>query len=57
MSLTKIKLNRYTVTLNQQQFDSLCNFAYDCGSSALFSSTLYVITYDNIRDSSLKRIF
>lgn len=58
MALTiKSKLNDYNLSLNQNQFDALCSFAYNCGTSALFSSTLWKNIISGCRDSTLKANF
>ena len=44
--------------LNQNEFDSLCSFAYNCGVNALINqSTLYKRICDGVRDSSLEENF
>jgi|GEM_PF-2218358 len=45
------------ITLTQRQFDALCSFAYNCGTGALFGSTLYSRICAGVRDSSLKANF
>lgn len=53
----KDKLDANGVTLNQNQFDALCSFSYNCGTSALFNSTLWKNIISGVRDSTLKDNF
>ncbi|OOM16038.1 glycoside hydrolase family protein [Clostridium saccharobutylicum] len=53
----KGNLDSKGVSLTQQQFDALCSFAYNCGTGALFSSTLYKRICAGVRDTSLKANF
>jgi len=53
----KANLDKHGVTLNQNQFDALVSFAYNCGIGALFGSTLYARVLNGVRDSSLKANF
>jgi len=53
----KSNLDSKGVVLNQNQFDALCSFAYNCGVGALFGSTLYKRILNGVRDSSLKDNF
>lgn len=46
----KADLDSKNIILNQNQFDSLVSFAYNCGLSALFSSTLHKNIIAGIRD-------
>lgn len=56
--LIKKDLIERGVTLNQNEFDSLCSFAYNCGVNALINqSTLYKRICDGVRDSSLEENF
>lgn len=50
-------LKNKNVNLKQHEFDSLCSFAYNCGTGALFGSTLYRRICEGVRDSSLKENF
>lgn len=56
-SSIKAKLDSYGVTLNQNQFDALCSFSYNCGTGALFNSTLWRNIISGVRDSTLKGNF
>lgn len=53
----KSDLNSKGVTLTERQFDSICSFAYNCGTGALYSSTLYSRICSGVRDSSLEANF
>ncbi len=53
----KCKLTTYNIDLNQNQFDALCSFSYNCGTNALFSSTLWKNIISGCRDSTLKTNF
>ena len=53
----KTNLDSNGVALTQYQFDALCSFAYNCGTGALFGSTLYRRVLNGVRDSSLKNNF
>lgn len=56
---TKIKrdLDLKGISLIQQQFDALCDFAYNLGVSSLFTSTLYKRICAGVRDGTLKENF
>lgn len=45
------------INLSQCQFDALCSFAYNCGTGALFGSTLWKNICNGVRDSRLKDNF
>jgi lysozyme len=49
----KADLDNKGVSLNQNQFDSLVTFAYNCGTSALFGSTLYSNVCNGVTDSEI----
>jgi lysozyme len=51
-SVVKAKLDANNVTLTQNQFESLVTFAYNCGNSALFQSTLWKNVLSGNTDSS-----
>jgi lysozyme len=53
----KANLNSHGIALNQNQFDALVSFAYNCGLGALFGSILYRRILNGARDSSLKANF
>lgn len=53
----KKDLDNKKITLKQNEFDALCSFAYNCGTSALLGSTLYRRICQGVRDSSLKDNF
>lgn len=53
----KTNLNAHGISLTQNQFDALADFAYNCGIGALLGSTLYARVLNGIRDSSLKSNF
>lgn len=53
----KKDLDNKNITLKQNEFDSLCSFAYNCGVTALLGSTLYKRIVEGARDSSLKDNF
>ena len=53
----KADLDSKNIKLKQNEFDSLCSFAYNCGVSALLGSTLYKRICAGVRDSSLKDNF
>ena len=53
----KSNLDSKGISLTQNQFDSLCSFAYNCGDGALLSSSLYRRVCAGVRDSSLKENF
>lgn len=56
--LIKKNLLEKNVMLKQNEFDSLCSFAYNCGVDALINqSTLYKRICEGIRDSSLEKKF
>ena len=48
----KKDLDNKKVYLKQNEFDSLCSFAYNCGVAALFGSTLYKNIIVGIKDSA-----
>lgn len=45
------------VTLNQNQFDALCDFAYNLGTGALQQSTLLKLIHANPSDSNITNAF
>ncbi len=49
----KRDLDKKGVKLKQNEFDSLVSFAYNCGVSGLFSSTLYKNVVRGIRDKDI----
>lgn len=54
----KANLDSKGVTLNQNQFDSLCSFAYNCGTDGLLNqSNLYTRVCQGVRDESLRQNF
>ena len=53
----KADLDSKNIKLKQNEFDSLCSFAYNCGVSGLLDSTLYKRICVGVRDSSLKDNF
>lgn len=50
--ILKENLDSKGVTLNQNEFDALVSFAYNCGTGALLGSTLYKNVVTGIRDSN-----
>lgn len=56
--IIKSDLDLNHIKLNQNQFDSLCSFAYNCGTNALLKeSNLYKRICNGIRDESLRQNF
>lgn len=53
----KADLDSKNIKLKQNEFDSLCSFAYNCGVSALLGATLYKRICSGVRDCSLKDNF
>ncbi len=51
-SIIKEDLESKNVTLNQNEFDALVSFAYNCGTGGLLGSTLYKNVVSGIRDSA-----
>ncbi|OOM81939.1 phage lysozyme [Clostridium puniceum] len=49
----KLDLDCRGITLNQNEFDALVSFAYNCGTGGLLNSTLYRRICEGVRDSSL----
>jgi lysozyme len=49
--------NQIKATMNQNQFDALCSFAYNCGIKALLRSTLYRKVKANPADSAIQAEF
>lgn len=47
----KSDLNSRNVILNQSEFDSLTSFSYNCGTDALFGSTLYKNVCAGVKDA------
>lgn len=48
----KYNMDNKGISLTQNQFDGLVTFAYNCGTGALFSSTLYKNICNGVEDSS-----
>ncbi len=51
------KLNAVGKTLSQNQFDALASFAYNCGTSSLFSSTLWKYVISNKSAADIQAAF
>ena len=49
--------NKITANVNQNQFDSLCSFAYNLGINALLNSTLYKKVKANPSDVTIENEF
>jgi lysozyme len=49
----KNDLDRRGIHLNQNQFDSLISFSYNCGIQALLGSTLYRNICNGVRDKAI----
>lgn len=49
-TVIKVDLDSKGVTLKQNEFDALVSFSYNCGTGALFGSTLYKNVVSGIRD-------
>lgn len=52
-----IFVNNLNLKLTQNQFDSLCSFAYNCGKNALKTSTLLKKIKSNAPESEIRKEF